>query len=629
MSEQNSTKKLFFTELTAHNWDIVKALIENGADVNWKSKKGSTALEFACDKRNSETCRFLIENGANLDLLPPYSAWTLFRMALSEEDPYFFDALMRSKWKSDILSFFTKDDVVEAVCEGQSFALECYIQAGYDMKWIDFGKKNLLQYAVQNGQIDIAKRLLELGLDLFHKNVYGLSPLNDALDHGYWVFIRYAAQKLNMSFFQLEQRLKQDGENYTPFLHSAVAHGDMQIVKYLVEDLGFDVQVRDSLGQTVLFHIGRTGSIPLIQYLLDKGLDINARAKDKSTPLIRFVDDMHKVNLWHKNIPFANHCKPILIGHPEPPENWGLMHEKSKPWVEALNFLLDHGAKINLADENGVTALSQAVEDEMKEIIQLLLDRGANINPRKKPKMSMLNTCLKNGRTDLFKMLFEAGAKPNDRIQRITVMDIMYQMDMCMETMEEIFNMKDEANFFTISLNPSKEEEQEEDISEDEIRKLRQERIADAQRDEKDKKRDYYSLLHEAVLWRNLEVVKYLIEKGMDVNIRSDYQLTPLHCTAFTTPHAFYDNLIDFKTKEQIKIAQFLVQQGADVDAKDNMGLTPLMTAIEFKEWDLIEPLLKLGADKSIKNLDGKTALEIARENKITKKYIDILRGKR
>jgi len=55
-----------------------------------------------------------------------------------------------------------------------------------------------------------------------------------------------------------------------------------------------------------------------------------------------------------------------------------------------------------------------------------------------------------------------------------------------------------------------------------------------------------------------------------------------------------------------------LLQEGADIDGLDEHGRTPLMMAVELKLEEAIELLLDKGADATIKNADGKTALEIA-----------------
>ena len=62
------------------------------------------------------------------------------------------------------------------------------------------------------------------------------------------------------------------------------------------------------------------------------------------------------------------------------------------------------------------------------------------------------------------------------------------------------------------------------------------------------------------------------------------------------------------------------VASGADVNATDKMGVTALMRAARFTpNPEVIERLLKLGADASYKNMFGRKALDVAKQNKSLK----------
>lgn len=70
---QRSTSK---QESTIINWsyqnlgrkNIVKILIENGADVNLKDKRGSTPLYWAAFRNNFEIAKMLLEKGADVNI---------------------------------------------------------------------------------------------------------------------------------------------------------------------------------------------------------------------------------------------------------------------------------------------------------------------------------------------------------------------------------------------------------------------------------------------------------------------------------------------------------------------------------------------------------------------------------
>jgi ankyrin repeat protein len=76
---------------------------------------------------------------------------------------------------------------------------------------------------------------------------------------------------------------------------------------------------------------------------------------------------------------------------------------------------------------------------------------------------------------------------------------------------------------------------------------------------------DEWNLLHMALVSAGTqpsrEVVRHLIELGVDVNARDRRRWTPLHFAART------------KSPEVVKL---LIEAGADVNAKDDEGITPL-----------------------------------------------------
>lgn len=61
-------------------------------------------------------------------------------------------------------------------------------------------------------------------------------------------------------------------------------------------------------------------------------------------------------------------------------------------------------------------------------------------------------------------------------------------------------------------------------------------------------------------------------------------------------------------------MCEALVRAGADVDARLNNDLTPAMLAIASERWENLASLIRLGADGSLANSDGKDLAGLARE---------------
>ena len=111
-----------------------------------------------------------------------------------------------------------------------------------------------------------------------------------------------------------------------------------------------------------------------------------------------------------------------------------------------------------------------------------------------------------------------------------------------------------------------------------------------------------------------LEMVKYLINKGADVNSRNNIKDTPLKraCSMMT------------EKKEQAvvyyTIAKLLIEHGADVNAKCgisawggfDLNQTPLHSAAENGNFEMVKLLVEHGADVNAMNYEGATPLRTA-----------------
>ncbi|KAL5258380.1 hypothetical protein ACHWQZ_G009025 [Mnemiopsis leidyi] len=103
--------------------------------------------------------------------------------------------------------------------------------------------------------------------------------------------------------------------------------------------------------------------------------------------------------------------------------------------------------------------------------------------------------------------------------------------------------------------------------------------------------------LHRAADRGHLQVIKYLWEKGADVNIQDSEGMTALH-RAVNSGH--------------LQVFKYLLEKGADVNIQNSEGKTALHRAVFRRDLQVIDFLLEKEADVNIQDSEGKTALHMA-----------------
>jgi ankyrin repeat protein len=103
--------------------------------------------------------------------------------------------------------------------------------------------------------------------------------------------------------------------------------------------------------------------------------------------------------------------------------------------------------------------------------------------------------------------------------------------------------------------------------------------------------------LHSASLGGHLQVVRYLLRHGMDVNIRVSEHDTPLLLASW---------------KGHLDVVRCLLEHGADVDLRDQSDNTPLTLAASSGYVDAVRILLEHNADVNSQDYKGGTPLHDA-----------------
>lgn len=124
-----------------------------------------------------------------------------------------------------------------------------------------------------------------------------------------------------------------------------------------------------------------------------------------------------------------------------------------------------------------------------------------------------------------------------------------------------------------------------------------------------------YPLIDYAVKSGCLDIVKYLVSKGIDPAMK--YELKEYY------PNVNISLLASTLYNSDTEMAKYLIEQGADVNTPipSEDGYPLLLQAIDNGKTELVKLLIEKGADTTVVNKEKKTVFDIARE----KGYDDIV----
>ncbi|AGJ98552.1 Ankyrin repeat domain protein [Wolbachia endosymbiont of Drosophila simulans wNo] len=138
------------------------------------------------------------------------------------------------------------------------------------------------------------------------------------------------------------------------------------------------------------------------------------------------------------------------------------------------------------------------------------------------------------------------------------------------------------------------------------------------------------TLLHVAIIYSNLKIVRALLEKGIDVNIEGTFNETPLHGAArvdnFEIVKALLENGANVNAKgdfgytplhlavehDHLEIVKYLIENKADINAKSNFSYTPLHLAVKHGHLEIVKYLVENKADINVKDKSNTTPLYYA-----------------
>lgn len=334
------------------NPEAVKILLDHGAAVDAKeSWHGETALMWAAAEGHPEVVRLLIEHEAGVEARSNQNQWA--RQTTSEP---------REKW----LPLGSLTPLMFAARQGCVECVKILAEAKADISAVDPDGISVTVLATINGHYDVADYLVNKGANVNAADKTGRTALYSAVDfHIPAQDNRPAPREIDSSVpsFTLIQDLIAHGANVNAQLKTQQPYRAKL-------DRGDDTML--TTGTTPLLRAAKGGDVEAVKFLLEHGADPKLATRSGINSLMAAAG----------------------LGTKE--EDTTGRRKTEAQIIETVDLCLKAGADVNAVDSRGQTALIGAAEKGYDKVIQFLADHGAKVDLKDKQGKTALDAALGN-----------------------------------------------------------------------------------------------------------------------------------------------------------------------------------------------------------------------------------------
>jgi ankyrin repeat protein len=177
-----------------HDTEVVHNLISSGADPDCSGEDGFTALLTAAAYNSFEMVKALVDEGASVFSVTPYG-WTPLHVASWTSVSQTVEILIQKGWDVNVRDFDNWTPLMWAVRNGCSIDyLQYLLDAGADPEAITYTRESVLHLACSSWQApseELLSLLIEKGADVNSVNRKGETALFSSASMGYESVCRY------------------------------------------------------------------------------------------------------------------------------------------------------------------------------------------------------------------------------------------------------------------------------------------------------------------------------------------------------------------------------------------------------------------------------------------------------
>jgi len=373
------------------NAKMIDRLLKAGADPNTSMPEGETALMTAARVGKVDAVKTLLVHGANVNARDSFRGETALMWAAARNNA---DAIR-------MLVEFGGD--VKLRTNNQPRGTERKSDSGNTFSAAPPTGFTAFLFAVRAGQLDAVKALLEAGANVNDTVSDGQSALIVAAANANWEVANYLLDKgadPNLSgagWNALHQAVRERRPNLGFGTPGPISKGNLDsievIKKMIAKGARLDARMTKNgmkdgqrnrlnrLGATAFFLAAKNTDVEVMKVLLAAGADPKIPVADKTTPLMVASGLM----IWN------------------PGEDGGSLPGQEEEVLEAVKLCVEHGNDINAANMYGETALIGAAYRGANLVVQYLVDHGAKLDAKDERGWTALTVANGINYSDFFK----------------------------------------------------------------------------------------------------------------------------------------------------------------------------------------------------------------------------------